>query len=217
MKKMYITIALCSMSLLYASISAATVMMTNDRIAFEALGTIEYNYGFDEFGTGFSSPGNPWTTHGVTYTNSDNLIIGTDTPYSTNGSSMMSNNYWNPLKGDVDASAAYDLFGFDSGWMNIDDGGTLISIMTNLNNYSFNVDLNQATHTDFFGFVADAGEYMTGFNIFSSVHHALVGMDNVTVGHQNNEPVPEPATMLLMGTGLLGLVGYNRKRFNKKN
>lgn len=29
-------------------------------------------------------------------------------------------------------------------------------------------------------------------------------------------PTPEPSTMLLMGTGLLGFVAYGRWRFNKK-
>lgn len=50
-------------------------------------------------------------------------------------------------------------------------------------------------------------------NSFGDYSLLLASTGSITTA---NEQVPEPTTLLLLGTGLLGIVGISRKKYNKK-
>jgi hypothetical protein len=56
-------------------------------------------------------------------------------------------------------------------------------------------------------------QYAEGFN-GSFLSHFTIGCGNDNIMGKGTAPVPEPATLLLLGTGLLGLAGLSRKKPN---
>ena len=78
-------------------------------------------------------------------------------------------------------------------------------------------DLGTPGDSGFFGLIEDSGTLAAG-TPFSfgqqSSNWSGVSVDNITYSSNSPSPVPEPATMLLFGTGLIGLVGW-KKRENR--
>jgi hypothetical protein len=205
----------CALAIALSPITAnAGVITFADRATFEATGTIAENYGFEDFSTNdFSFPPDPWTTHGVTYTTGDNLVVGSNTFYHPI-SNVFAYNGWSPVPGTI--GGAYDMFGFDLAMI-----GTLspvtIQIITNVATYDYSGLLvpNASVGQDFYGFSATGGEYFTGFNVSSLIGSGSAPvLDNVTLGTTGEgiAAIPEPTSMLLLGSGLAGFIAKRRRR-----
>jgi len=64
---------------------------------------------------------------------------------------------------------------------------------------------------------APSGQYLDYVIVHDTGNYFLV--DNISgdsTGVPGTNPVPEPGSMMLLGTGLLGMIGYGKVRFGKK-
>lgn len=195
------------------SLTLASVITYSNRAAFDAQGTIAFNSNFSDFGPGFSFPDDPFTRGDVTYRSTNNLIWGSDTPYTTT-EPLIGNNFWTPVLGDIATGSQYDMFGFDIGTYNTSQ--ITISVFTNMDSYiypSLTIANSAAGLLEFKGFITSSGEYFTGFSLVADNGvFNLPGITNVSLGNAGGAPVPEPASLLLLGSGMAGLLAWRRKQ-----
>jgi hypothetical protein len=200
-----------------AGTARADLVTFRDRGAFTDRGVIAHTNGFEDFGSGFSYPPFPWTAQGVTYANSDNLVIGTGTSHEP-VSNVLGSNRWSPLVGLIQTDPVrYDVFAFDLGYLsNFRDpepsGMLNLRLATNRGNYDyyFLVVPHVSKGLDFYGFVAPPGEYFTAFSLSTPGTLGGPAIDNVTLGNVTH--APEPGTIGLLGLGAACLLGFARRR-----
>ena len=204
MKSLLAALILSFLSLAIVGLAEAGVIQYADRPTFNSQGTVAYNYDFEDVGTpnvaGFHYPGTPWTTHGVTYGESENLVL-LPTCYYAPLTNVLADTY-----GTISATldTGYDMLGMDLAAL-ASTGDSSILLKTNLEPGGYSVDLLSlpvvSASQQFYGFVTDTpGEYFTGFTVDYPVQTTI---DNVTLG-----VVPEPGVLALLGTALLGLGGF---------
>ena len=208
------------LAMLFAGISVAgaSVITVNNEATFNGMGTIAFDSHFTDFGIVTQLPGPPFTRGDVTYHSEQNYAWST---FFTTTETLIGNNYWTPVLGDIATGPKYNMFGFDIGTYG--PSPITITVFTNSGSFvypSLTIANSAAGLLEFRGFVA-SGEYFTGFNITADNGccerwkggwiNNLPGITNVELGNTGTAPIPEPASIALLGLGLAGL-GFSRRK-----
>ena len=201
-------ILLCSLVMIlgFAGAAGATVLTFDDLAPTSNFATIGNGYG------GFD-----WAQMG--YQNSTySGVAGSGYDYGVVSGNYVAYNRWAQVATVSDSVFDFNGAYFTGAWndgLNINIQG--LSGGTVLYNETIQVDHNGPTwfSANYIGIDQLVFSSYGGTDVVFGGSGEHFVMDNFT--YNETAPVPEPSTILLMGVGLLGLVGYNRKRFSKKS
>ena len=146
----------------------------------------------------FTNTGGGFGSDDVNISQTVSLIAGKEYTFSADLASLNGDEYGNASGGQITASFEGDTIAiFDFGFiaMSAWEYGTLSSLFTASFSGSglFNINIYRPYRAD------DTTPYQY--------------IDNISLTYQSEStPVPEPATLLLMGTGIIGLFGVRRKK-----
>lgn len=139
------------------------------------------------------------TSQGLTWTASD--LIATNNGFARNGSYGVYDSV-----GDPDAifsiSSAFTIYGVGGWFIGTAPGLTFSLDSTDV----FSGTLNIFSHK-FFGVIETDG--FTSFALTTSRNHW--GADDFTFASGSANPIPEPSTIFLLFSGMIGLIGVNRR------
>jgi len=181
------------------------------------------------FVNGYTYSGNPYTSGDIFIDTTGDAYYGIDNSPSGPDGDYIPLNYGYEYVIDVDwtsADKSYNVYSLGSSSILSQVGETYNQIESN----PFKLDkLNNGTLIDSGNFTYSSFSNPQGTHYqVSDFDLTFIGLDQdfithftISCGNDNlmgkgTTPVSEPATMLLFGTGLIGLAGIGRKKFRKK-